>query len=223
LQLEGQKLGKSLGNAIDPRPYALEFGIDAMRYFLLREFPFGPDGNFTRANLINRYNADLANDLGNLLSRTVGMVEKYFGGALPAFEYVMDADLQQTAANAITQAESHMDRMAFSEALTEIWALVRRTNKYIDEQQPWVMTKDETKRGELANVLYHLAEVLRILAVAVAPVMPGTPAVIREQLNITDEALFTWESAKTFGLLPQGLRVTKGPAAFPRIECKENE
>jgi methionyl-tRNA synthetase len=114
--------------------------------------------------------------------------------------------------------ENHMDQMHFSEALAEIWVLVRRANKFIDEQQPWVLAKDEEKKSELANVLYHLAETLRILSVLIAPVMPGTPKIIREQLNITDPALFTWESAKGFGLLPTDVTVTKGPAAFPRIE-----
>jgi methionyl-tRNA synthetase len=221
LQIEGQKLGKSMGNAIDPRPLSAEFGVDALRYFLLREFVFGPDGNFTRANFISRYNADLANDLGNLLSRTVGMVDKYFGGILPVCEPApspYDTDLAAHVTAMITKVETHMDKLHFSEALAETWLAVRRANKYIDENAPWVLAKDDTRRAELTNVLYCLAETLRIVAIAIAPVMPSTPAIIRKQLNINDSAFTTWESAKHFGLLPREVRVEKGAAAFPRME-----
>ncbi|MCL2050016.1 MAG: methionine--tRNA ligase [Defluviitaleaceae bacterium] len=218
LQYEGKKMGKSLGNAICPKALVAKYGVDAIRYFLLREFTFGPDGNFTQAALVNRYNADLANDLGNLLSRTVGMIDKYFGGVLPDLSEStdFDGDLIQTAKTMLGKVEANMDKLAFSDALNEIWNVIRRTNKYIDETAPWVLAKDESKRAQLATVLYNLVEVLRIVSIVIAPVMPNTPAIIREQLNITSGT--EWENAGDFGLSPRVVKVTKGAAAFPRFE-----
>jgi methionyl-tRNA synthetase len=222
LMYEGQKMGKSLGNAIDPIALAKEYGVDAIRYFLLREFTLGPDGNFSKKNLIARINADLANDLGNLLSRTVGMVEKYFNGELPVLrgEADIDTELKQLIHASIANYENAMDKLNFSDGLTAVWQIISRANKYIDETQPWVLAKDEAHRERLAETLYNLAETLRIVSILISPVMPNTPAVIRAQLNIADEKLSRWESVKTFGLLPRTVKVTKGAAAFPRIETK---
>ena len=223
LVINGGKMSKSVGNVVDPVVLVEKYGVDAIRYFLLREIAFGQDGNFTNEALIQRINSDLANDLGNLVSRTVGMIEKYFGGKLPAdrTETAFDADLKAMAAATVPKVEEKMDNMLFSDALIEIWNLIRRTNKYIDETQPWVLCKDEAKKAELANALYNVAESIRIISILIQPFMPLTPAKIWTQLNITEGALTDWESAKTWGLLPAELTVTKGETLFPRIDMKK--
>lgn len=223
LVINGGKMSKSVGNVVDPNVLVDKYGVDAIRYFLLREIAFGQDGNFNNEALIQRINADLANDLGNLLSRTVGMIDKYFDGKLPVEQGTtsFDADLVRTATNTVKKVEQHMEKMLFSDALSEIWTLIRRTNKYIDETQPWVLIKDEANRGELANALYHIAESLRIISIMIQPFMPNTPALIWEQLKIVDEGLTSWESAKEWGLLPRDLSVEKAAVIFPRIDMKK--
>ena len=222
LVINGGKMSKSVGNVVDPVVLCEKYGVDAIRYFLLREIAFGQDGNFTNEALIQRINSDLANDLGNLVSRTCGMIEKYFGGTLPAdrTESEFDADLKAMAASVIPVVEEKMNNMLFSDALVEIWNLIRRTNKYIDETQPWVLCKDEAKKGELANALYNVAEAIRIVSILIQPFMPLTPAKIWEQLNVPAEAT-AWETTKTWGVLPAELAVKKGETLFPRIDMKK--
>ncbi|MDR2167675.1 MAG: methionine--tRNA ligase [Clostridiales bacterium] len=219
VNIDGKKIGKSLGNAVDPNNPVATYGADAIRYFLLKEIVFGQDGNFSIEALVNRINSDLANDLGNLLSRTVGMVDKYFGGELPAEQAAtdFDEDLRAVAARVAKSSEEHYDRMEFDQALAEIWTLIRRANKYIDQVEPWKLVKEEGKRDALAGSLYNLVEVLRIAAILIEPIMPGIPARIYEQLNIQGGE---WSKAHNFGLAPKEIKVTKGNALFPRIDNK---
>lgn len=223
LVINGGKMSKSVGNVVDPNVLVDKYGVDAIRYFLMREIAFGQDGNFNNEALIQRINSDLANDLGNLVSRTVGMIEKYFDGKLPAERTAtaFDADLKATAVEILPKVEENMDQMHFSDALMEIWNLIRRTNKYIDETQPWILCKEEEKKAELANALYHVAESIRIISILIQPFMPLTPAKIWEQLNITEGDMTQWESTKTWGLLPVELSVQKGETLFPRIDMKK--
>ena len=223
LVINGGKMSKSVGNVVDPNVLVDKYGVDAIRYFLLREIAFGQDGNFNNEALIQRINSDLANDLGNLVSRTVGMIEKYFGGQLPEKQgsTEFDADLEKVATQTTEKVEAAMEKMLFSDALIELWNLIRRTNKYIDETQPWILIKEEDKHPDLAAALYHVAESIRIISILIQPFMPNTPELIWKQLGIADEALKTWDSTKQWGLLSKTLKVEKGAVIFPRIDMKK--
>ncbi|MGM0523239.1 MAG: methionine--tRNA ligase [Bacillota bacterium] len=218
------KMSKSKGNVVDPISLTDRYGLDALRYYLLREVPFGADGVFTPEGFVDRVNFDLANDLGNLLNRTVAMIDKYFGGEIPAFtkaETDIDTSLETMAIETVTAYEEAMDHMQFSVALSTIWQYVSRTNKYIDENEPWVLAKDEAKKERLGNVMAHLVDSLRRTAVLLRPFLTETPGKIFSQLGATDEALQSFDSIRDFGVVHAGTRVDKQGPIFPRLDTEE--
>jgi len=223
LIMEGDKMSKSKGNVIDPLALIEEFGADSIRYFLLREINLGMDGNFSREALINRINADLANDLGNLLHRTLSMIGRFNNGVImqPGDVEAIDQELTQLAQDTVMQYEKFMDDMDINSAIKVIWTLISRTNKYIDETGPWALAKDEAKKGRLNTVLYNLAETLRIISILISPLMPVTAPKIWQQLGLGESfASVTFTDAKGWGKLPSGTVVGKPEPIFPRIEDK---
>lgn len=220
LLIDGGKMSKSKGNVVDPVMLIERYGIDALKYFLLREYTFGQDGVFTNEIMLRRMNFDLANDLGNLVSRTVSMIEKYCGGIIPAAasKDEFDTNLQSVALATADKVNVQMDKFAFSMALEEIWTLVRRANKYVDEKMPWVLAKDESKIDDLNTCMNHLAETLRVVSILIYPFMHSTTDKIREQIGIDGEIV--WEDAYRFDMMA-GKTVKKGEAIFPRLDIEK--
>lgn len=221
LLIDGGKMSKSKGNVVDPVVLIDRYGIDALKYFLLREYTFGQDGVFTNEVMLKRMNFDLANDLGNLVSRTTAMIEKYCGGTVPesTTEDDIDKELKEVALGVASALEKHMDKFAFNMALEDIWVLVRRANKYIDEKTPWILAKDESRKAELDTCMHNLAESLRIISILISPFMHETAEKIRKQMGLW-YADIVWEDAFTFDMMYEE-QVKRGDAIFPRLDIEK--
>lgn len=219
ITFNGQKMSKSIGNVVDPLVLGERYGADAIRYHILREMALGADSSFSNEIMINRINSDLANDLGNLVSRTVAMVEKYFGGVIPTEKESADIDnelIDMTLALR-DKVDAYMDETQLNNALAEIFKVISRANKYIDETTPWILGKDETKKARLACVLYNLLETIRVSTTLLSNFMPSTMPKVWAQIG-ADSDLITYENAGKFNVLPQNVKVAKGDAIFPRID-----
>ena len=224
--LEGGKMSKSKGNVVDPVILVDRYGVDAVRYYLLKELSFGQDGQYSEDMLVNRINSDLANDLGNLVSRTAAMIIKYFDGQIPAPQVgaVVDDDLIKTAEEAYLQATEKLEKLDFANYVSSTFKLVSRANKYIDETEPWSLAKDEAQKERLATVMYNLVESIRIAVILLTPAMPTLPVRCNEQIPLfSDLDNINWDEAGKWGLSKSDLKVVKGNALYPRIDVKDRE
>ncbi|CAD2071937.1 methionine--tRNA ligase [Phocicoccus pinnipedialis] len=225
LLMKDGKMSKSKGNVVYPDMIVDRYGLDALRYYLMREVPFGSDGVFTPEGFIDRTNFDLANDLGNLVNRTIAMINKYFDGALPEYNGVqneIDENLEATVKENIEKYETDIEDLLFNKALERVWTIISRTNKYIDETEPWVLARDEDKKEELGNVMVHLAENIRIAAILLQPFLTHGPKKIFEQLNISDESLLEYDSIHKYGSIKvDGTVISKPTPIYPRLDVEE--
>ncbi len=226
LLLEGGKMSKSKGNVVDPLILIDKYGVDAVRYFLLREMPYGNDGSYSEGALVHRINMDLANDLGNLLSRTTAMINKFCDGKIPEPSSMQDEDTElfDLAARIPGEVEELLEKMEMAGSLAKIWELVNKSNKYIEDMAPWSLAKNPDTKARLGTVMYNLAEVIRIVAVLCTPYMPTLPNKIYQQLGISDnKEIHGWDSAKKWGSIPYGVEINRGESIFPRIQPEEAE